>query len=246
MRGIKIAVDSCCDLPKAVQERFDIKVVPVNVHIGKRSYEDGVEMSREALYRKMEEGIIPTTSAPAPGRFVEAYRELAERASSIISIHITSKLSGTYQSAKLACSMLPELDIRVIDSLSASMGAGFLALAAAKAVEAGKTVQGILALIEGMKARMNLFATVATLKYLRQSGRVGSLQGILASLLDVKPIITVRDGLAEAVGRVRSRAKSLDRLLELTQEAVGGAKTINVAIAHARALEEAQRLAWLE
>jgi len=242
MKGIKIVVDSCCDLPKAIQERFDIKVVPVNVHIGKRSYEDGVEMSREDLYRKMKEGIIPTTSQPSPGKFFEAYRELAKKASTILSIHITSKLSGTYQSAKLARSMLPEVDIRVVDSLSASMGAGFLALAAAKAAEAGKTVQEILAIIEGIKARMNVFATVATLKYLQLSGRVSRLQESFASLLDVKPILAIQDGLVEAVGRVRTRAKSLDRLLELTKEAVGEAEAISVAVAHAYVPEEAQRL----
>ncbi len=242
MKGIKIVVDSCCDLPKAIQERFDIKVVPVNVHIGKRSYEDGVEMSREDLYRKMKEGIIPTTSQPSPGKFFEAYRELAKKASTILSIHITSKLSGTYQSAKLARSMLPEVDIRVVDSLSASMGAGFLALAAAKAAEAGKTVQEILAIIEGIKARMNVFATVATLKYLQLSGRVSRLQESFASLLDVKPVLAIQDGLVEAVGRVRTRAKSLDRLLELTKEAVGEAEAISVAVAHAYVPEEAQRL----
>lgn len=242
MEGIKIVVDSCCDLPKAIQKRFDIKVVPVNIHIGNQSYEDGVEMSREALYRKMEEGVIAHTSQPSPGKFLEAYRELAKKASTILSIHITSKLSGTYQSAKLARSMLPELNIRLIDSLSASMGAGFMALAAARAIEAGKTLQEILAIIEGIKARMNVFATVATLKYLQLSGRVSRLQESFASLLDVKPILAINDGLVEAIGRVRTRAKSLDRLLELTKEALGEAEAINIAIAHAYVPEDAQCL----
>jgi len=242
MKGIKIVVDSACDVPKALAERFDIKVVPVNINIGKRSYGDGVDMTREDLYRKMKEGIIPTTSAPAPGTFLEAYRELAERARTILSIHVTSKLSAIYQTAVLARSMVPEIDVRVIDSLSASMGAGFLALAAAKAIEAGKTVQEILALIEGIRARMNVFATVATLKYLQLSGRVSQLQESFASLLDVKPILAVHDGLIEATGRVRTRTRSLDRLLELTKEAVGGGEAISVAIVHAYAPEEAQHL----
>jgi DegV family protein with EDD domain len=224
-------------------ERFDIKMVPVNINIGERSYEDGVDMTRENLYRKMvEEGIVPTTSAPAPGKFVEVYRELAKRANSILSIHITSKLSAVYQAAVLARSMVPEIDVRVIDSLSASMGTGFLALAAARAIEAGKTMQEILAIIEDIKARMNVFAALSTLKYLRLSGRVGSLQGMLASLLDIKPILTIRDGLAEALGAVRTRGRSLDRLVELAKEAVGEAKPVNVAIVHAYALKEAQQL----
>jgi len=240
---IKIVVDSCCDLPKAIQERFGIRMVPVNINIGKRSYEDGVDMTREDLYRKMiEEGIIPTTSTPAPGKLLEAYRELAERARMILSIHITSKLSAVYETAVLASSMVPEIDVRVIDSLSASMGTGFLALVAARAIEAGKTVQEILAIIKDIKARMNVFATVSTLKYLQLSGRVGSLQEFLASLLDVKPILIIRDGLIEAIGKVRSRTKSLDRLLELTREAVGERELVNVAIAHAYAPKDAQQL----
>ena len=243
MRGIGIVVDSCCDLPKAILEKFDIKVVPANINIGKRSYEDGVDMTREELYRKMEEGIIPTTSAPAPGKFLEAYRELEERARTILSIHATSKLSAIYQTAVLARSMVPEIDIRVIDSLSVSMGTGFLALAAARASEAGKTVQEILAIIEDVKTRMNVFATVETLKYLQLSGRVSSLQGLFASLLDVKPILAIRDGLIEAVGKVRSRARSLEQLLEFTQEAVRGAETISVAIAHAYTPKDAE---WLK
>jgi len=242
VRGIGIVVDSCCDLPKAILEKFDIKVVPANINIGKRSYEDGVDMTREDLYRKMEEGIIPTTSAPAPGKFIEAYRGLAGRARTILSIHITSKLSAVYQTAVLARSMVPEIDVRVIDSLSASMGAGFLALAAAGASEVGRTVPEILAIIEDIKARMNVFATVDTLKYLQLSGRVGSLQGLFASLLDVKPILVIRDGLIEAVGKVRSRAKSLEQLLKFTQEAVRDAEATSVAIAHAYVPEDAE---WL-
>ena len=243
MTGTKIVVDSCCDLPKVLLEKFDIKMVPVNINIGERSYEDGVGMTREDLYRKMmEEGIIPTTSTPAPGKFIEAYRGLAEKARTILSIHITSKLSAVYQTAVLARSMVPEIDVRVIDSLSASMGTGFLALAAARAIEAGKTVQEILAIVEDIKSRMNVFATVDTLKYLRLSGRVSSLQGLFASLLDVKPILVIRDGLIEAVGKVRSRGKSLEQLLELTQEAVRGAEAISVAVAHAYVSEDAE---WL-
>ncbi len=243
MRGIRIVVDSCCDLPKVLLEKFDIKMVPVNINIGKRSYEDGVDMTREDLYRKMmEEGIIPTTSTPAPGKFLEAYRELGERTKTILSIHATSKLSAIYQTAVLARSMVPEIDIRVIDSLSVSMGTGFLALAAARASEAGKTAQEILAIIEDVKARINVVATVETLKYLQLSGRVSSLQGLFASLLDVKPILTIRDGLIEAVGKVRSRARSLEQLLEFTQEVVRGAEAISVTVAHAYAPKDAE---WL-
>jgi DegV family protein with EDD domain len=242
MNAIKIVVDSCCDLPKAILKRFDITMVPVNIHIGEQSYEDGLEMGREALYRKMEEGIIPTTSQPAPGRFLEVYRHIAEKASTILSIHITSKLSGTYQSAMLAREMLPDLDIRVIDTLSASMGTGFMALAAAKAADAGRTVKEILEMIERLKSRMSVLATVSTPKYLQLSGRVSKLQSSIASMLDVKPIVEFQNGLIEALGIVRTRAKSLDRLIELTRAAIGEAEDVSIAIAHAYSPEDAQKL----
>ncbi len=243
MKGIKIVVDSCCDLPKAVLKKFDITMVPVNIHIGEQSFEDGVEINRETLYRNMAEGIIPTTSQPAPGRFFEVYRRLAERARTILSIHITSKLSGTYQSAILAREMLPDLDIRVIDTLSASMGTGFMALAAAKAVEAGRTLKEIIEGIERLKERMSILATVDTPKYLQLSGRVSKLQSSIASMLDVKPIIKFQNGLIEAIGIVRTtRTKSLDRLLEFTGAAVGETEEVNIAVAHAHSPEDAQRL----
>ncbi|HEY43461.1 MAG TPA: DegV family protein [Anaerolineae bacterium] len=242
MNGIKIVVDSCCDLPKAILKKFDITMVPVNIHIGERSFEDGVDINRETLYRKMEEGIIPTTSQPSPGRFMEVYRRLAEKASTILSIHITSKLSGTYQSAILAREMLPDLDIQVIDTLSVSMGTGFMALAAAKAVEAGRTVREILEAIERLKERMSILATVSTPKYLQLSGRVSKLQSSIASMLDVKPIVKFQNGFIEAIGIVRTRAKSLDRLLELTRAAVGEAEEVGITVAHAYSPEDAQRL----
>lgn len=242
MNAIKIVVDSCADLPKSILKRFDITVVPVNIHIGQQSYEDGVGISREELCLKMEDGIIATTSQPSPGKFLEVYKELAKKASTILSIHITSKLSGTYQSAKLARTMLMDADIRVIDSLSASMGTGFLALAAAKAIEAGKSVREILSTVEKIKAQMNVFATVPTLKYLKLSGRISQLQEKFASFLNIKPILTLHSGLIDAAGMVRTRTKSLNQLLELTKKAIGRPGATSIAIAHAYAPEEAQRL----
>ena len=240
---IKIVTDSTYNLPSDLVQRYDIKVVPTNIQFGSETYEEGVTIARDTFYRKIEElGIMPTSSQPSGGQFVEVYRELASEGHSILSIHITGKLSGTCQSAELAKSMLPELDIEVFDSLSISMGTGFQVLAAARAAEKGRSIAEILDLLQGTRSRMIVFFTVATLKYLQMSGRVGRLQEALAALIKIKPIIKVEDGVLEAFQRVRTRRQSLGRLLELTEEAVGTSYPIRIAVIHAEAPEEAQAL----
>jgi len=240
---IKIVTDSTCNLPPGLIQRYDIKVVPTNIQLGSETYEEGVTIARDTFYRQIEElGIMPTSSQPSAGQFVEVYRELASQGRSILSIHITSKLSGTCQSAELAKSMAPELEIEVFDSLSISMGTGFLVLAAVRAAEEGKSMMEILDLLRGIRSGMNIFFTPATLKYLQMSGRVGRLQEALAALIKIKPIIKVEDGVLQAFQKVRTRRQSLDRLLELTEEAVGTSDPVRIAVIHAEAAEEAQAM----
>ncbi len=238
---IKIVTDSTADVSQPLLERYDIRVVPVNIQFGQETYQEGIDIDRPTFYRKLEEA-MPTSSQPSPGQFVEVYRPLVEEGHSIISLHVTSKHSGTYQSALLAKSMLPEADIQVFDTLSISMGTGYQVLAAARAAEEGRSMEEILRLLEGIRSRMHLYLTPATLKYLQRSGRVGKLAGALASLLSVKPIIKVEDGLLEAFEKVRTRGKALDRLVELTAQAVGTTEPVKLAIAHAEAHEEAEAL----
>jgi len=239
---IKIVTDSTADVPKELLERYDIRVVPITIQFGNETYEEGITIDRPTFFRKLEGDVIPTSSQPAPGKFVEVYQELAEEGHSILTIVVTSKHSGTYQSALLAKSMLPEADIEVFDSLSISMGTGYQVLAAARAAEEGKGMGEILQLLEGIRSRMNLHFTPATLKYLQKSGRVGKLAGALGSLLNVKPIIKVEDGTLEAFQNVRTRSKALERLVELTVEAVGTSNPVKVAIIHAEVPTEAEAL----
>ncbi len=241
MKGVKIVTDSTADVPQPLLERYDIRVVPINIQFGAETYQEGIDIDRPTFLRKLEEA-MPTSSQPSPGQFVEVYRELAEGGHSILSIHLTSKHSGTYQSAVLAKSMLPEADIEVFDTLSISMGTGYQVLAAARAIEEGKGMGEILRLLEGIRSRMYIYLTPATLKYLQRSGRVGKLAGALASLLNVKPIIKVEDGLLEAFEKVRTRSKSIDRLVELTAQMVGTTEPVKLAIAHAQAHDEAEAL----
>lgn len=238
---IRIVTDSTADVPKELLERYDIRVVPINIQFGMETYQEGIDIDRPTFFRKLEE-VMPTSSQPAPGQLVEVYRELAEDGHSIISIHVTSKHSGTCQSATLAKSMLPEAEIEVFDTLSISIGTGYQVLAAARAAEEGKSMGEIVQILEGIRSRMYLHLTPATLKYLQKSGRVGRLAGALASLLNVKPVIKVEDGTLEAFQNVRTRSKAIDRLVELTEEAVGTTEPVKLAVSQAQVPAEAEKL----
>jgi DegV family protein with EDD domain len=238
---IKIVTDSTADVPQELMERYDIRAVPINILLGTETYQEGIEIDRPTFFRKLEE-VMPTSSQPSPGQFAEVYRELAEQDHSILSIVITSKHSGTYQSAVLARSMLPEADIEVFDTLSISIGTGYQVLAAARAAEEGQSMEEIIQLLEGIRSGMFLYLTPATLKYLQRSGRVGKLSGALGALLDLKPVIKVEDGVLEAFQNVRTRGKALDRIVELTEEAVGTTEPVKLAITHAQAPDEAEEL----
>lgn len=238
---IKIVTDSTADIPKELLDRYDIREVPINIQFGTETYQEGIDIDRPTFFKKLEE-VMPTSSQPSPGQFVEVYKELAEQGHSIISLHVTSKHSGTYQSGLLAKSMLPEAEIEVFDTLSISIGTGYQVLAAARAAEAGKSMGEIIQILEGIRSRMYLYLTPATLKYLQKSGRVGKLAGALASLLNVKPVIKVEDGVLEAFQNVRTRSKAIDRMVELTAEAVGTTEPVKIGIPHAEAPTEAEEL----
>lgn len=240
---IKIVTDSTVNLPDEVLARYDIRTVPIAIQFGLETFEEDVDIDRDMFYRKIEEmGIVPTSSQPATGRFTDVYQELTAGGHQILSIHITSKHSGTYQSAILARSLVPEAQVEVFDSASISLGTGYMVLEAAQAVEKGWGMERILARLRQVRERMYLFLTPATLKYLQMSGRVGKLQSALASVLQLKPIIKLQDGVLEACENVRTRTRSLDRLVELLAEAVGTHTPVNVAVVHARALEEGRGL----
>ena len=242
---IKIVTDSTCDLPSGLLQRHDILVVPVIIQFGMETYEEGITIDQASFYRKVDElGIIPTTSQPSAGRFAQVYREIAaEGAETILSIHVTAKLSGTYQSAELARQMVAEeVTVHPFDSACGSAGLGFMALEGARMAKAGESATSILQRWEEIQARMNILFTMANLRYAMMSGRVGRLQSTLASLLNVKPIVALEDGLLDVVGQVRTRKRALERILALMEEAVGTTEAVNLAVVHAEALQEGQKL----
>jgi len=243
MSKIKIMTDSTCDLPAAYFQEYDLGVVPINIQFGTETFEEGISIDQTMFYKKVEEmGIIPQTSQPSPAQFIAAYRAVAQQGyDTIISLHVTGKLSGTFNSALLAARELAD-EIRVVpyDSLAGSGALGFMCVDAAQMARAGKSVEEILAVLDRKRAQLRLFLTLATLHYAQMSGRISHLQGFIASLLNVKPIIVLQEGNLIPGGRVRSRQAALDQLLELSRQAAGD-KPVKFAVIHGEAREEAEQ-----
>jgi DegV family protein with EDD domain len=240
---IKIVTDTTANLSEELLARYDIRQVPIAIQFGRETYEEDIDIDRDTFYRKIEEmGIIPTSSQPATGRFTEVYQELIAAGHQVLSIHVTSKHSGTCQSATLARSLVQGAQVEVFDSASISLGTAYMVLEAARAAEKGWSLEQILARLRQVRERMYLFLTPSTLKYLQMSGRVGRLQTALASVLQLKPIIKLEDGALAACENVRTRSRALARLIDLLLEAVGPHDPVNVAVVHARALEEGRDL----
>lgn len=242
---IKIVTDSTCDLPADHYRQYGISVVPINIQFGSETYLDGVTMDRPTFYRRIEEsGILPKTSQPSAGQFEECYGGLAEAgATDIISIHVTAKLSGTWQSAELAREMVADrVRVYPFDSACGSAGLGFMAVEAARMASVGHGVADILARLEAIRARMNIILVLKDLRFAQMSGRVGRLQGSLASLLNIKPLVMLEDGLIDVTEKVRTSRKALDRMVELVVERVGTTSPVNLAAVHAEAPDEGRAL----
>lgn len=211
--------DSTSDLPPELAAQWGITVVPCLVHFGQETFREGVDLSRPEFYRRLEAGPgLPTTSAPGPGVFENVYRQLAAETDRILSIHLSSRLSGVYNAARLGAEKLVGTDVAVVDSSTVSMGLGWLAVVAARAARSGLSLQEIVRLVEATRLHTHVFALVDTLEYLRRGGRVGRLVTALSALLDVKPMIGVEEGDVVPLGRVRSRRKAVTELVSLVEK----------------------------
>ncbi len=241
MTRIALITDSTASLPTELARRYNIHVIPTYVIIGGKTFLDGVDLAPGEFYRLLQEAeALPTTSQPSVGDFVELYTKLSQEAEDILSIHLSEQLSATMSSALAARKEMGTVPIHVIDSRSASMGLGFIVLAAARALEEGKSLSQVMEVIEGLIPRMNVIFVVDTLEYLRRGGRIGGASALIGSILSIKPILYLKGGRVEVLEKVRTKRRAKERLLEIMAERLGSAKGIHVAILHAEALEEAQ------
>jgi DegV family protein with EDD domain len=216
--NVAIVTDSASDLPPDRAAAAGIRIVPLNVSFGSETFRAVVDLSTDEFWRRMTapDAPFPMTSAASPGSYQEAIEAaFAGGADAIVCIDIAETLSGTIKSARVAAGMLQDREIHVIDTRTASMGAGMLALLAAEWAAAGATAADIAARIEARLADVDLFVVLDTLAYLRKGGRLSGPQAAIGTLLSVKPIITVRHGLVEVADRPRTRSKARERLLEL-------------------------------
>jgi DegV family protein with EDD domain len=240
---LRIVTDGAADILPEWQKEFGIDMIPVNILFGEMSYLQGVELDNEGFYKLVEETKrIPKTSQPSPHQFVEFYRKIAQKGDTILSIHITAKLSGTYASAISAAEELKgEFNVVPVDSAVGSLGIGLMCREARKMERAGKSVDEIVKYLENVKHNIRVILTLDTLEYAKMSGRVKTLQAALASLLNVKPIAILRNGDLNMAERVRTRKAALDRVIEIAKEEYGS-KPVYLAVVHARDLKSGQSL----
>ncbi len=238
---IRVVTDSSCDLPRQLLERFKIAVVPLVVHFGTGVYQDG-ELSEEEFWERAAGPHHPQTSQPPVGMFEELFERLVAHGKQVLCLTITSKHSGTFNAARLAAQRFGDV-VKVFDSLSLSLGLGLQALAAAQAARAGRSMQEILALLEGMRAQMRLTIVLDTLENLRRGGRADGFIAVVDRMtraLNIKPVINLVDGQLRLLGAARSFRGGLRRALNLVEQ-LGPLE--HLAVVHTRARETAEEMA---
>jgi DegV family protein with EDD domain len=231
-----IVLDSTSDFPEGPERYPNVRVVPLYVRFGEETYRDYVELTPHAFYERLAGAAsLPTTSQPTPQDFADAYAELAayER---IYSLHLSAKLSGTFQSAALAAGELGDR-VRLVDTETASLAIAMLASAFQRRLARGTTDVELDALVESFKQRCDVVFTVGTLEYLQKGGRIGRAQALAGTLLNVKPILSIDDGIVEPIGRVRGRQKALEEFARVFTEATEDRPGLRIAVAHAEAPE---------
>jgi DegV family protein with EDD domain len=244
--GVRVVTDSGCDLPDDLVERLGIEIVPLTIRFGNEELIDRKELTTGEFWRRLETSpVLPETAAPSPGAFEQAFRRLVdEGATGIACINISSKLSGTMQSAEVAAKALEGVcPVEVVDSLHVSMGLGNLCLGAARKAGEGADLDSVVADVLDRRARTKLYGTLDTLEYLKKGGRIGNARALLGSMLAIKPVVEVRDGLVEEAGKVRTRSKALRLLADRVRE---HEPVENVAVLHGGAPDLDQLLDQLD
>jgi DegV family protein with EDD domain len=243
--SIRVVTDSSCDLPQSLVDALRIEIVPLTIRFGDEELVDREELSTDEFWQRLEQSkLLPETAAPSAGAFEAKFRELLGRgATGIVCINLSSHLSATMQAAQVAAAAVAnDIPVQVIDSQSASMGLGNLCLTAARRAADGDSLESIVTEVVNRRDRTKLYATLDTLEFLKRGGRVGNARALLGTVLSIKPVIEVREGVVEEAGKVRTRSKALK---ELAAKAAEG-KIEHLAVLHGNAPDLDELLGMLE
>jgi DegV family protein with EDD domain len=241
MNPVAVVTDSTSDIPTALAAALNIQVIACNVHFDSEVFREGVDLSADQFYRKLHEAPrLPKTSQPSVGAFLELYRALVPSCSGIVSIHLAAKLSGTLQSATLAAAEIHDVPIATLDSGSVTMGLGWLAILAARAAQTPASFDDISGVVRSGIPRVRVLAVLERLDNVVKGGRIGKAAALLGTMLNVKPILQIKDGEVLALERVRTWQKAKARLVELTN-ALGPLE--DLAVLHAHSPQDGEQLA---
>ncbi len=246
MQKVTVVTDSLACLTKELVEKYGIKIVPLNIHFNGKIFKDWVDITPKQAYELFSKAPESWgSSAPSPGDYLKVFREAGKRIKNILCITASSRVSATIDAAKLAREQaeteLPQTSIEVIDSQLATAAEGLVALAAAQAAKAGKSLAEVAKVAEEVREKVTFLAFLDTIKHVYRSGRIPKIAAQAGSLLNIKPILTMSSGVVRFRGAARSREGGIERMLKVMRDRVGQ-KPVHVAVMHAYALEEAQKL----
>ena len=240
---VAVVTDSASNLPSEVVEKYGLSIVPIYLHWGKETYRDGIDITPGEVYQRLaRDKQIPRTSAPSVGDFLRVYMMLSEEVDAIISIHLPEKLSGVVKSARIAANLVSEvIPVEVVDSGTAAMAAGFVALAAARAAAQGEDLSSVQKVAQTVSSKATVLAMLDTLEYLHRGGRIGKAAALLGIALKIKPILYINNHVVDVMAKARTFSQGVRLMLEEMERRVGD-KRVHVAVLHANALEKAESL----
>lgn len=243
MSKIAIVTDTGAYLPAELSAQYEIHEVPFQIIWDDVTYKDVIDISAEEFYNRLTTAkSMPSTSQPAPSAFEELYARLLDEGKEILSIHTSSKLSGTLDSAMQAAAVFKNAPIQLVDSLTTAMELGFHVLTAARAALAGNSLLECKAIAEKARQSSGIYFVVETLEFLRRGGRIGGGAAFLGQIIGLKPVLCVNNGLIEAAAKVRTGARAIERMLDLVEEKIKNRQPIRISAVHANASEQAQML----
>lgn len=244
MSKVSIITDSTSDIPEDMAKELDLKIIPLTVNFGEESFLDnGKDINKKDFYDKVRSSEkLPTTTQPTPKNFIELYSDTLKTSDSIISIHISKKMSGTINSAEMAKKELPDRDLEIIDSELVHMPLGFLVIKAAQLAQQGRSKEEILKEVYNLKPKIKVLIVPSTLEYLKKGGRIGKAKGLIASLLEIKPILTIHDGEISQFKTARRWNQAKTELINSMKTMIKNPENLVVSVGHADAKEDAAEM----